>query len=311
MHKELTVSNSSRGERLDKFLHQVLDSISRSKIHLFIEEGRILIDEKPIKPSYHLKGGEKISISIEEEKKELKPFEFKVKIIYEDSDIIVVDKPQGLTTHPPQASYNETLVNALLYMGKDLFTAEELRPGVVHLNDVQLRPGVVHRLDKETSGAMVLAKNETSYKSLVDQFKNRKVQKEYQAICWGVIKKDHLNVDLPVARDAKNRLKMKVSFLKSRQALTKIDVLERFKSASLLSLKLITGRMHQIRVHLKFLGFPLVGDKKYGKKDKYDNLFLHAHKLGFNHPRTNKFMEFTSPLPKRFNDFIKEEKCTK
>ena len=291
--RNLIVPQDAKGKRLDKFLDGEIEDVSRTKLGIFIEKGMVLVSGKRKKPGYHLKGGEKISVKIEEEKKELKPFNFKVKIIYEDKDIIVVDKPVGLTTHPPQPGYNETLVNALLYMKKDLAPTSDIRPGVVH------------RLDKETSGVMVLAKNQASFDDLVKQFKERAIKKEYQAICWDTIKKDHLNIDLPVARDTKNRLKMKVSFLKAKQALTKVDVLKRFSDSTLLVLKLVTGRMHQIRVHMKFLGYPLVGDKKYGKKDKYEELFLHAHKLGLVHPVTKKSMEFTSPIPKRFKDFIK------
>ena len=298
MEKEILTPPSAKGTRLDKFLHQVLKPISRSKITSLIESGNILIDGKKKKASYSLKGEETIYISVVEEKKELRPFAFNVNILYEDDSILVVDKPAGLTTHPPQITYDETLVNALLYMGKELFAASKLRPGVVH------------RLDKETSGVMVLAKNEHGYKSLVEQFKKRKIKKEYRAICWGIIKEDSLSVDVPLARDKKNRLKMKVSFVKSRSALTHINVLERLKESTYIALDLLTGRMHQIRVHLKFLGYPLVGDKKYGIKDKYDDLFLHAYKLGFYHPDTGKFLEFKSKIPEYFDNLIKKEKCS-
>jgi 23S rRNA pseudouridine1911/1915/1917 synthase len=297
MKKEIVTPPSAKGTRLDKFLHQTLKAISRTKITTHIEKGDILTDGEQKKASYVLKGKETISLNIKEEKKELRPFEFKVNIIYEDTDVLVVDKPAGLTTHPPQAGYDQTLVNALLYMKKELFGA------------AKLRPGVVHRLDKETSGVMVLAKNKHSHDRLIEQFKKRKIKKEYRAICWGVIKKDKLSIDMPLARDAKNRLKMKVSFIKSKSALTRINVLERLKEASFISLDLLTGRMHQIRVHLKFLGYPLVGDKKYGIKDKYDNLFLHAYRLGFYHPRTDEFIEFSSKLPGYFDEFIKKERC--
>jgi len=299
MKKVLTVPKQARGERLDKFLSGQLPFHSRTKIHNLIDQGSILVDGRLRKPSFHLRGFEQINVIIKEEKKVLKPLEFKVKIIYEDNDIIVVDKPAGLTTHPPQAGYNETLINALLYMNKALASTSDIRPGVVH------------RLDKETSGVIVLAKNKESFTELVKQFKERTIKKEYQAICWGAIKKDKLNIDLPVARNARNRLKMKISFLKAKQALTKINVLKRFSDSTLLALKLVTGRMHQIRVHMKFLGYPLVGDKKYGRKDSYGQLLLHAYKLGFKHPATGKLMEFTSPIPKRFQDFIKERKCIK
>lgn len=222
----------------------------------------------------------------------MKPFEFNVNIIYEDQDLLVIDKPGGISVHPPQVEASNTLVNALIYMKKELSGINAYRPGVVH------------RLDKETSGVMVLAKNDRSHLNLVEQFASRKIKKEYLALVWGIVAKDHMVADLPISRDTKNRLKMKVSFVQSKNAFTEVDVKERLPDSTFLSLKPRTGRMHQIRVHLKFLGFPIVGDKKYGIKDDYDELFLHAHKLGLYHPESEKFMEFVSPVPKRFTEFI-------
>ena len=169
-----------------------------------------------------------------------------------------------------------------------------------------LRPGVVHRLDKETSGVMVLAKNKASYDNLVEQFKARIVKKEYRAIVWGKISKERIAVDLPLGRDSKNRLKMKVNLLKSKKAYTEIEVIKRLKGSTYLLIKPLTGRMHQIRVHLKFLNLSIVGDKKYGVKDSYKDLFLHAKELRFKHPVTAKELRYSSPLPERFERFLKE-----
>lgn len=289
------VSRDCQGKRLDKFLAEQLPFLSRGKIQGAIEGGLVSVDGKiKKKSSFHLQPDQRISFLIEEEKKALRPFEFKVKIIYEDDDIIVVDKPSGLAVHPPSENYYQTLVNALLYLKKDLST---LNP---------LRPGVVHRLDKETSGVIVLAKNNLSHKNLIEQFKKRKVKKEYRAIVWGKIARDKLSLALPLSRDKRNRLKMKISFFKSKEAYTEIEAIERLKDATFLSLIPHTGRTHQIRVHLKFLGFPIVGDKKYGIKDDYKELFLHAYKLGFFHPKSGKFWEFSSALPERFKEFIRE-----
>ncbi len=288
------VSKKAEGERLDKFLARELGSLSRTKIISLINKGQVYVDGKLKKPSFCLDQSQEIRVLIKEEKKVLRPYQFKVKIIYEDNDIIVVVKPGGLTTHPPQESYHKTLINALLYLKKDL---ARINP---------LRPGVVHRLDKETSGVMVLAKNSFSHRALSAQFKERRVRKEYYACVWGEVKKERFKIELPLSRDKKNRLKMKVSLLGSKAALTEVKVVKRLQGATLLLLKPLTGRMHQLRVHLKFLGFPIAGDKKYGVKDKCKGLLLHAHKLGFHHPRTEKYVEFTSPLPKRFNDFICE-----
>ena len=297
MKKILVVEEEHLGKRLDKFLSSQLVSLSRTKIHSLIKEGLVLIDSKLKKSSFLISPGQQISIILKEEKKELKPFDFKVKIIYEDSDLIVVDKPSGLVVHPPQEGYHKTLVNALVFLKKELSSSANT-----------LRPGVVHRLDKETSGAMVLAKNEYSYNSLVGQFKERKVFKKYRAIVWGRIKKEKMLIDLPLTRDTKNRLKMKVSFLKAKQARTDLEVLTHLEDSTYLSLKPQTGRMHQIRVHLKFLGFPIVGDKKYGIKDNYNELFLHAKELRFTHPREAKLLKFQSQLPDKFSKFIEEHK---
>ena len=282
---------------MDKFLQQNLQSISRTKFNLLIKMNRVLVDGKPKKPNYRLKAGQVISVEIEEDKKDvLKPFEFKVNIIYEDNDILVVEKPTDIIVHPPQPSVQDTLVNALLYMKKDLSSISASRPGVVH------------RLDRETSGCLVLAKNNFAHLNLVEQFRKRKIKKEYLAIVWGIVNKDNLVVDLPLRRDEKNRLRMKVSFLQSKKAYTEFNVKERLNDSTFIGINLLTGRMHQIRVHLKFLGFPIVGDKKYGIKDDYDEMFLHAHKLGLFHPCTGKFMEFISPMPERFTKFINEHK---
>jgi 23S rRNA pseudouridine1911/1915/1917 synthase len=197
-----------------------------------------------------------------------------------------------LVVHPPQHGYDKTLVNALLYKKKELYSCQPLRPGIVH------------RLDKETSGIMVVAKTKTAYESLIRQFKARTIQKEYIAICHGIIEKDSIRVNLPLARDKRNRLKMKVSMLESKEAFTDVTVIKRFKNSTYLSVKILTGRMHQIRVHLKFLGHPLLGDKKYGIKDGYENLFLHAHRLGFVHPVTTQNIKFESPLPEIFSAFL-------
>lgn len=293
MKDKLIVSESSRGLRLDKFLTDNLSSISRTKTHDLIKNGGVLVEGKFKKPSYLLKGTEVISIEIKEEKNvDLKPFELNVPVIYEDEDILIVDKPAELVVHPPQKDYYKTLVNALLYMKKELSTVNVLRRGVVH------------RLDKATSGVMVLAKNNYTHLNLINQFKERKVKKEYLAFCWGRVKSDRMVIDVPLKRDERNRLKMKVSFCQAKTAYTEVLVKQRFQATTLLILKPLTGRMHQIRVHLRFAGYPIIGDKKYGRKDGYDNLFLHARKLGFYHPRRGDFLEFESPIPERFKKLI-------
>ncbi|MFH1503959.1 MAG: RluA family pseudouridine synthase [Candidatus Omnitrophota bacterium] len=295
MKKILFVSTEDEGKRLDKFLAERLSPLSRAKIHSLIKEKTVLVGKEVKKPSFCLRKGDEIRVTLKEkEKNELKPYDFAVKIIYEDQDILVVDKPSGLVVHPPQKHYHKTLINALLYLKKELSSLDPLRPGVVH------------RLDKETSGVIVLAKNNESHNNLVSQFKERKVKKEYKAIVWGKIQKDKLTVDLPLIRDKKNRLKMKVGFLAPKKAHTDVEVIKRLKDSAYLLIKPTTGRMHQIRVHLKFLGFPIAGDKKYGLKDDCAELLLHAENISFYHPRKGEQLKFNSPLPERFKNFIKE-----
>ena len=293
MKKEIAVTSNFKGIRLDKFLVEELASLSRAKIIDLINKGFVLVDREVKKPGYRLKPNQNIEITLKEEKNELKPYDFKVKIIYEDNAVIVVDKPTELTVHPPADGYRKTLVNALIASGKKLAVSDKLRPGVVH------------RLDKATSGVMVLAKTESAYQSLVSQFKERRIKKEYRALSCGGLAKDEIEVNLPLSRDKKDRLKMKVSFLKAKEARTEIKVIQRLKEAIFLSIFPFTGRMHQIRVHLNFLNLPIVGDRKYGKKDKYNELYLHAYKLGFYHPESGEFREFTADLPLRFKNFIK------
>ncbi len=291
----MTVLQEDKGRRLDAFVPEKLEAVSRTKVHHYIESGGIVVNGCTKKPSYRLKEGDTITITINEEKKEvLKPYDFPVKIIYEDDDILVVDKPTGLVVHPPQDGFDKTLVNALIFLRKELSTVNPKRAGVVH------------RLDKETSGVMVLAKNNYSHLNLVEQFRSRSVKKEYMAVVWGRVEKENIVVDMPLGRDEKNRLRMRVSFSGARPAYTEISVGKRFDDTTLLVVKPLTGRMHQIRVHLKFLGFPIVGDKKYGIKDPYKDLFLHSRKLSIYHPRSGEQLSFSACVPERFERFIKE-----
>ena len=295
MKKSIKIKKEKENERLDKFIAEHLPNLSRTKIKKHILLKNIVVNAEGKKPSYLLRENDIISITINpDDEFKLKPFAFKLNVLYEDKDIIVIDKPENLVVHPPNRNYHKTLINALLFMDKELSSLDSYRPGVVH------------RLDKETSGVIVLAKNDQAYLNIVSQFKQRAVKKEYRAIVWGLIKENRLKVNLPLKRDRRNRLKMKVGLTGAKEAQTEIRVLERFTDSTFISLKPLTGRMHQIRVHLKFLGYPIVGDKKYGRKDKFNSLFLHSYSLGFSHPRTNEVLKFLSPLPERFKDFIKE-----
>ncbi|RKY41017.1 MAG: RNA pseudouridine synthase [Candidatus Omnitrophota bacterium] len=294
MKKMFKIGLKDEGKRLDKFLSQKMKFLSRTRIKELIKERFILVNEERKEPSYALKVEDTIKVEIPSQKKHLASFFYPVEIIYEDEEVIVVNKPQGLVVHPPRSDYSSTLVGALLTLKKRL---SGINP---------LRRGVVHRLDKETSGVMVLAKTNFSHLNLVKQFQERKVKKEYRAIVWGAFG-ERMKIDLPIKRDEKVPLKMKVGFFKAKEALTQINVLKKGKNFSYLSIQLITGRTHQIRVHLSFLGYPVVGDKKYGAKgDNYKRLLLHSYSLGFYHPSTGKFLEFTCNLPEYFSKFLRE-----
>jgi len=296
MEHEIKTLDDARGVRLDKFLATKFVSLSRNKLHELITKGKVLVNNKAQKPSFKLRGSEHILVSEEEIVSGILPFNFDVKIVYEDDFLIVVDKPYGLTVHPANKNMHDTLVNALVGMGK---TLAQVDPN---------RPGVVHRLDKETSGLMVLAKSNEVHYNLVSQFRERKINKIYQAIVHGVLPQDTMTVDMPLARDSANRTKMKVGFIDSKDARTDIKVLKRFNDATYVELKIHTGRMHQIRVHMKFLGYPIVGDSKYGpRKAEAKEMLLHAVTLSFLHPKTGKLLEFTSTLPQRFIDFMNEK----
>ena len=289
MEKNIPTVKANIGRRLDSFLAESLSGLSRGKIQKLIKSGGIRIGGEPRKCDYRLRENDDISIiTIKEPDTTLSPYPLNIDIIYEDDDIIIVNKPYDLVVHPPYQGYRHSLVNALIYMGRKL-------------SDINtLRRGIVHRLDKETTGVMVVAKNNFSQLHLIEQFKAREVKKEYRAIVWGVIKQDSFRIDLPLKRDSRHRIKMKISMLGAKNAITGVKVIRRFSQATSLELKPSTGRMHQLRVHLSFLGYPILGDKKYGRKDNFVNLFLHAYRLNFYHPRTNKLLEFQAPLPQWF-----------
>jgi 23S rRNA pseudouridine1911/1915/1917 synthase len=292
MKKIFTVGLSQDKARLDKFLSSQISDLSRSKISSLIKKGFVSANQQSLKGSYLLSAGDKVEIEIPEIDKGLKPYKKTVPVLWEDDALLVVYKPQGLVVHPHGQNRDKTLVNALLYMKKQL---SDIDPE---------RPGVVHRLDKETSGVMVLAKNNIAHQALVEQFKNRQIQKEYYALVWGQPKNDKFEVNLSLRRNKKNRLKMEVGLSDSKTAHTKVEVLQRLDKIALLSVSPKTGRMHQIRVHLRFLGYPIVGDKKYGKKDNYKNLFLHAYRIRIKHPVTGKPLEFKAKLPRHFKELI-------
>lgn len=297
---KFTVDLSSEGLRLDKFLEKKLD-INRSQIKKNIELGNILLNKNLVKAGYSLKEGDEIEVSYEDDFR-LLPEKIDFDIIYEDEYLAVISKPQNLVVHPGAGNKNGTLVNGLLYFFDELANPID-----------EERPGIVHRLDKDTSGLMIIAKKNEAYYELVNMFKNREIEKHYLAIVEGNIY-DDFRVDAPIGRDPNNRIKMKVIEKNSKEASTSFKVLENFNKFTLLDANLHTGRTHQIRVHLSYVNHPIVGDELYGIKNKYkiNKQLLHSYKLKFIHPFTGEELEIIDKFPKRFKDFMEnfsEEIC--
>ncbi|TZE82028.1 RluA family pseudouridine synthase [Calorimonas adulescens] len=283
--------------RVDQFL-ALKTNFSRTYIQKLIKEKLVRINDKVIKASEKVKSGDNISIDIPPvEELKLVAEDIPIDIIYEDDDLIVVNKPKNMVVHPAPGNYSGTLVNALLYKTKNLSTVN----GVV-------RPGIVHRLDKDTTGLIIVAKNDISHKGLAEQLKNHLVNKTYLALVDGVVKDDMGTIHTMIGRNPKERKKMAV-VENGKEAVTTYNVIERLNGYTFLKLNIKTGRTHQIRVHLAYIGHPIVGDKLYGKKKNefgINGQLLHAHKIGFIHPAYGRYMEFSAPLPEHFTDVLKK-----
>lgn len=295
----LEVSFEDANKRIDAFVSSKVEDVSRTQVQRLIEEGKILVKGKKIKSNYKVKEGDSISIEIPDPVKiDILPEDIDIEIIYEDDDIAVVNKPQGMVVHPAAGNYTGTLVNALLSRCSNL-------SGI----NGEIRPGIVHRIDKDTSGVLVIAKNDNAHKKLSEQIKEHSVNRIYVAIVEGVIKNDSGVINLPIGRHPVERKKMAVVSKGGRNAVTHFKVIERFKENTLIEAKLETGRTHQIRVHMAYIGHPLVGDPVYGyKKQKYKlkGQALHAMTLGFIHPTKGEYMEFSAPLPDYFNELLRK-----
>lgn len=286
------VDKESVGLRLDKFLEENLE-INRSQIKKNIVDGNILLNNNKVKAGYSLKLNDEITVEYEDDFS-LSPEKIDFDVLYEDDYLAVISKPQDLVVHPGAGNKSGTLVNGLLYKFKELSNPID--------HD---RPGIVHRLDKDTSGLMLIAKKDEAYYKLVEMFKNRQIDKHYLAICHGNIYED-FDVKAPIGRDPNNRIKMKVIDENSKEAYTSFKVLENFDKYTLLDVHLHTGRTHQIRVHLAYVNHPVVGDEVYGIKNKFkiNKQLLHAYILKFNHPISGEELEIRDNFPKRFEDFI-------
>jgi 23S rRNA pseudouridine1911/1915/1917 synthase len=290
-----TINEEHKGERLDKVLSIVNEEWSRSQVQLWMQDGNVVVNGQKVKSSYKCSVGDVIEIDIPDpEELDVVPEPMDLEIFYEDSDVLVVNKPKGMVVHPAPGHATGTLVNGLMAHCNDLSG----------INGV-LRPGIVHRIDKDTSGLLMVAKNDLAHESLVNQLVAKTVTRKYRAIVHGIIPHDYGTIDAPLARDPKDRQSMTVVD-NGKHAVTHFQVLERFKDFTLVECQLETGRTHQIRVHMKYIGFPLAGDPKYGPRKTLDigGQALHAGVLGFNHPRTNEYLEFEAPLPEYFVELL-------
>ncbi|MEA5004573.1 MAG: RluA family pseudouridine synthase [Christensenella sp.] len=289
------------GARLDSFLAGELTQYTRSYLKQLIDNGGVFLNGRLAKASTKIRSGDEVTLTVPRQQEvDILPEDIPLTIVYQDKDIAVINKAQGMVTHPAVGNYTGTLVNALLHHLQDL-------SGI----NGELRPGIVHRLDKGTSGLLVVAKNDEAHQSLSKQIEEKTASRVYQALVFGNIKTDEGVIMTHIGRDPRDRKKMAVLRTGGREAITQYSVLARYEGHTLVECTLKTGRTHQIRVHLKHFGFPVVGDPVYTKKkDKFglNGQLLHAYKLGFHHPRTGEWMEFLAPLPDYFENVLQSLK---
>jgi len=291
---EIKVELADNRQRIDTFLITKLN-MSRSKVQKLIQSEEILVNDKVAKNSYAVKENDIVTILEHEiETLDIEPENIPLNIVYEDDDLIIVNKPNGMVVHPAVGNTHGTLVNALVYHFKKLSSKNGAN-----------RPGIVHRIDAQTTGLLVVAKNDKAHEMLAKQLEEKTTTRKYIALVWGVINNDTGTVDAPIGRDINDRKKMTV-IASGKHAVTHFKVLKRFKNATLVELQLETGRTHQIRVHMNYIGFPIINDQVYGKKRTINDegQCLHAKTLGFIHPTTKKYVEFDSNIPKKIEDII-------
>ena len=295
--QEFVINNP--GDRIDNYLANETE-LSRTKISKMIKEKKILVNDKEIKSSYILKENDVIKMEeFIEEELDLEPENMNLNIVYEDDEVIVVNKENGIVVHPAVGNTKHTLVNGLLYHSKSL-------------SDIngEFRPGIVHRIDAYTTGLLMVAKNNYAHEFLSKQLEEKTTTRKYIALVWGVINTDTGTIDAPIGRDINDRKKMTVTDINAKDAITHFKVIERYSNTTLIELQLETGRTHQIRVHMNYIGYPVVNDPVYGRRKIIDSTgqCLHAKTLGFIHPKTNKYMEFDSELPDCFLNILNQFK---
>ena len=298
---EFTISDEYDGIRIDKLLSELIDSVSRSYIKKLIDDNKVFCNGKNVKASLVVKENDHISVEIPPvEMPEIVPQDIPLDILYEDNDVLIVNKPKGMVVHPSAGHYSDTLVNGIMYHCRDNLSG---------INGV-LRPGIVHRIDMDTTGSVIICKNDKAHQDIAQQLKEHSINRVYNAICYGVLKEDEGDIDAPIGRSASDRKKMAVVKSGGKNAFTHYRVLKRFPEDgfTLIECRLKTGRTHQIRVHMAHIGHPLLGDEVYGpsRKSKFNTQgqCLHAKTLGFVHPVTKEYIEVDAPLPAYFLHLI-------
>ena len=293
---QIVINSDNKDIRLDNYMTSILDT-TRSNITKHIKDGTIKVNDKVVKSGYMLKEKDIITYSEWKETTEVEKENIPLDIYYEDEDVLVVNKKSGMVVHPGSGNYHGTLVNALTYYTDELSD----------INGTD-RPGIVHRIDKDTSGLLLISKNNKAHQILSDDFKNKRIKRKYIALVSGVINENTGKINAPIGRSLTDRKKMCVTDKNSKSAITNFTVLERYKNSTLIECILETGRTHQIRVHMSYIGHPVINDPVYGKKINDYGQLLHAYYLGFNHPTTKKFMEFTCSLEDKFNEMLESFK---
>ena len=300
MMQEYLVPEEAAGTRIDKFLADACPDLSRSFLQKLLKESSVTADGKAVKSSFKVNGGETIAFEVPKpQEAAIEAENIPLDILYEDSDIILVNKPKGMVVHPAAGHYTGTLVNALMYHCKDQLSG---------INGV-MRPGIVHRIDMDTTGVIIACKNDLAHNSIAAQLKEHSITRRYQAIVHGVLKDDEGVIDAPIGRSPKDRKKMAINYNNGKSAVTHYRVIARFKDFTHIECRLETGRTHQIRVHMASIGHPLLGDAVYGPAKcpyKLQGQTLHAGILGFVHPRIGEYMEFSAPLPEYFEELLRK-----
>ena len=300
MREECFVTEETAGDRIDKFLAEQYEDLSRSFLQKLLKSGEVMVNGRPVTASYKAAEGETISFEVPEAvEPEIVPEDIPLDILYEDHDVILVNKPKGMVVHPAAGHYTGTLVNALMYHCKEDLSG---------INGV-LRPGIVHRIDMDTTGVIIACKNDLAHNSIAAQLKEHSITRRYQAIVHGVLKDDEGVIDAPIGRSPKDRKKMAINYNNGKSAVTHYRVIARFKDFTHIECRLETGRTHQIRVHMASIGHPLLGDAVYGPAKcpyRLQGQTLHAGILGFVHPRIGEYMEFSAPLPEYFEELLRK-----